>query len=281
MLERLVDREAWADRGDLEQDAARLAEVDRPEVEAVDDRRRVGAALGHALVPRLVSVLRGGPGDVVDGAGAGDAGFLRRLVVRVPGAALRAADLPHGIAVRVERERLLEKLSARARIRVRAHAVEALQGKLARYLRMSGDERLVVCLDDRELQCKSLRIGEAEVAFVALELDPLSGQTVVPELDRVLGGDAEDDPVHHPAAGSALGGVRVLEEREIAAGAALLVGVEEVVDGRVVLVDGLLDEAETEDAGVEVDVARRVRSDAGDVVDTLEAHVRSTLARRS
>ena len=37
-------------------------------------------------------------------------------------------------------------------------------------------------------------------------------------------------------------------------GAALLVGVEEVVDGRVVLVDRLLDQAQTEHAGVEVDV---------------------------
>ena len=39
-LERLVDGEAGAQGGDLEQDAARLAEVDRAKVEPVDDRRR-------------------------------------------------------------------------------------------------------------------------------------------------------------------------------------------------------------------------------------------------
>src|SRR6185312_3006876 len=73
VLERLVDGEAGADRGDLEQHAARLAEVDRLEVEAVDDRRRVRAALGDAALPLLVLLGRRGPGDVVDGPGAGGA----------------------------------------------------------------------------------------------------------------------------------------------------------------------------------------------------------------
>ena len=58
-----------------------------------------------------------------------------------------------------------------------------------------------------------------------------------------------------------------------APGLPVLVGVEEVVDGRVVLVDGLLDHAQAEHAGVEVDVAGRVAGDAGDVVDAFEAHV--------
>src|SRR6266542_3324981 len=40
MLERLVGREAGTERRDLEEDAARLAEVDGPKPEAVDDRRR-------------------------------------------------------------------------------------------------------------------------------------------------------------------------------------------------------------------------------------------------
>src|SRR2546423_12347165 len=108
VLERLVDGEARAEGRDLEQAAARLPEVDRAEVEAVDDRRRVRAALRDALLPRFVLVLGRGPGDVVNRARAGDPGLARRLVVRVPGAALRAADLPHRIAVRVEGEGLLE-----------------------------------------------------------------------------------------------------------------------------------------------------------------------------
>src|SRR5207248_7315964 len=129
---------------------------------AVDDRRRVCAALRDALLPRFVLVLGRSPGDVMDGARAGDAGLARRLVVRVPGAALCAADLPHGVAVRVERERLLEELAAGAGIRVRAHTVEALQREFARDLWMVGDERLIGRLDDGELQCECLGIGEAE-----------------------------------------------------------------------------------------------------------------------
>src|SRR5205807_5046001 len=91
---RLVDRETRPDRRNLEQDAARLAEVDRLEVEAVDHRRRVRAGLDHPLAPILVCLRLAGPGDVVDGARALDAGFGRRFVVGVHGAALLAADLP-------------------------------------------------------------------------------------------------------------------------------------------------------------------------------------------
>src|SRR2546423_1768455 len=74
------------------------------------------------------------------------------------------------------------------------------------------------------------------------------------------------------AAGTSRPGMRILEEGQVAAGAPLLVGVEEVVDGRIVLVDGLLHEPQAENADVEVDVAGRVAGDAGDVVDPLEAH---------
>jgi hypothetical protein len=43
-----------------------------------------------------------------------------------------------------------------------------------------------------------------------------------------------------------------------------------VVDGRIVLVDGLLDEAEPQDSGVELEVAGSVGGDARDVVDAFE-----------
>src|SRR5207245_1304772 len=54
VLERLVDRETRAERRDLEQHAARLAEVDGLEIEAVDHRRRAAAALDHLRPPSLV-----------------------------------------------------------------------------------------------------------------------------------------------------------------------------------------------------------------------------------
>lgn len=58
MLERLVGGEAGAGGGDLEQDPAGLPEVDGPEVEAVDDRGGMAAALLHAAAPRFVLVHR-------------------------------------------------------------------------------------------------------------------------------------------------------------------------------------------------------------------------------
>ena len=105
--------------------------------------------------------------------------------------------------------------------------------------------------------------------------DVLRREPLFPEVDGLVGADAEDDPVHHSGAGAPAAGVRVLEEGQVAPGASLLVGVEEVVDGRVVLVHGLLDEPQAEDADVEVDVSRRVAGDGRDVVDSLEAHLRS------
>ena len=72
----------------------------------------------------------------------------------------------------------------------------------------------------------------------------------------------------------------VLEEGEVGAGVAALVGEEEVVDGRVVLVDRFLDQPQAQHPGVEVDVALRVLGDRGDVVNALELH-RSRIASRS
>src|SRR5205823_8515466 len=64
----LVGREAWADRRDLEQDTARLPEVDRPEVEAVDHARRIAAPFDHAFAPGDVVVHGIRPGDVMHDA---------------------------------------------------------------------------------------------------------------------------------------------------------------------------------------------------------------------
>src|SRR5213592_1730888 len=96
MLEGLVDGEARPDRRDLEQHPARLAEVDRLEVEAVDDRRRLPAGGDHALAPRLLVVCLAGPGDMVHGARPRQPALRRRVVVDVEAAALLAARLPAG-----------------------------------------------------------------------------------------------------------------------------------------------------------------------------------------
>ncbi len=66
------------------------------------------------------------------------------------------------------------------------------------------------------------------------------------------------------------------EKRQVAAGRADGVGIEQVVGPGIVLVDGLLDQAHAEHAGVEVDVLLRLAGDCGDVMDAVHGtHGRS------
>src|SRR5262245_29871045 len=106
-LEWLVHSEARAERRDLEQDAARLAEVDGAEVEAVDHRRRARPGLDHPLASLLVIVHLGGPGDVVDAAGSLKAALGGRRVEAVEASASIAAGIP-AVVPGLEAERLEE-----------------------------------------------------------------------------------------------------------------------------------------------------------------------------
>ena len=141
---------------------------------------------------------------------------------------------------------------------------------------MLREERLVRDLRDDELVCKAFGILEAKRLTVGLDLVALRAQPLGPELERVGRADPPDDGVDHPVSGLAGPCVRVLEEGDVRARVPLLVGVKEVVDGRVVLVHGLLHEPQPEDAGVEVDVPRSVGRDARHVVDAVEPHVASS-----
>ena len=166
-----------------------------------------------------------------------------------------AARLPRRAVLALEAERVEERPGAQLRVaRVRAHALEALQRELARDLRVVGDQRLVGNVRDDELVPQALGVGEADDVAVPLDAQPLAQKS-----------SASAEPTRQttvctmPGARAAGRGARVLEERDVGAGRALLVGVEEVVDGRVVLVDGLLHEPQPEHAGVEVDVPGRRR----------------------
>src|SRR5690606_2553500 len=65
---------------------------------------------------------------------------------------------------------------------------------------------------------------------------------------------------------------RPVEEGEIRAGASLPVGVEEMVGGCVVLVDGLLDQAQAERVRVEALVGGRIGGDGRQVVNAVQVH---------
>ena len=182
---------------------------------------------------------------------------------------------------RLEGEGLDEKLAAALGIgRVGADAVEALQGVLDRDLRVPGHERRVVRLHDGELEIEPLRIGEAEAAVVAARLHGRGAEPLLPEVESLFARNPPDDAVDHPRPGPAAARVRVLEEGDVGAGASGLVRIEQVVDGRVVLVDRLLDEPQAEQPRVELDVAGRIAGDARDVVDAFQLHRGRTLPPR-
>src|SRR4051794_9322889 len=275
-LERLVGREPGAEGCDLEQHAAGLAEVDRQEPEAVDDRRGMHANLPYTFPPRLVVLHRRSPGHVVDGAGAGEPTLGRRRVVRDPAAALVADDGPGVVAAGLEAEPLLEELAAALRGgAVGADALEPLEPVLLRDLRMVGRQRRVGRVGDHQLQPEPFGILEAQAPAVALRRSTFDPKPLGPELQRRVRSDAEPRGRDHPVARAAAGRARIFEERDVGAGRAVLVRVEEVVDRRVVLVDGLLDHPQPEYPDVEVDVARSVTGDAGDVVDPFDLHTKT------
>jgi hypothetical protein len=126
---------------------------------------------------------------------------------------------------------------------------------------------------------EALEVLEAQRLPVALGLVSGLSETVAPEVERLGRGDAPDDAVDHAGAGSAAPGAWELEEGDVGARVAALVGVEEVVHGRRVLVDRLLDQPKAEHAGVEVDVVLGVGGDCRDVMDALELHGSSSFIR--
>ena len=127
----------------------------------------------------------------MDGSGARLARSRRRLVDEVEAAAPLAARLPAAVD-RLEAETALEQVASSGRPRyVRAHAVRALEGQIARHLGVIGDERLVGYLDGQQLVLEALRVGKDEGAVLAAGLGALPCQPIGPEAERVA------DPTRH------------------------------------------------------------------------------------
>ena len=199
--------------------------------------------------------------------------LVRRRVVVQLARALLAGHAPVAVAEALEAERAGQQVGARLGVgRVGADRGEALQRVLGGDVGRRADERALGPGVDLEDVAQPLGVGEGQPVAVALGGHALGRQPLLPEGDRLGRADPPDDRVDHPVAGAPGPGAGVLEERQVRPRRALLVGVEEVVDGRVVLVDRALDEPQPERARVELDVARRIAGDGGDVVDPLELH---------
>src|SRR5207249_4680386 len=271
VLLRLVGRESRAHGGDLEQHSARLPEVDRAEVEAVDHWSRVAAAFDDAVAPRDVVLQRRGPGDVVDGAGATQAPGFGGGIVNVERAARIAPGLVRVRAGALEAQRVSQELVAGTAPALKSpNAGKALEGELLGNLGMARDEWRILGRCSDELESEPLRIIEAETVTLDRGLEPGWPQPLCPEPERGLRSHAKANPVDHPGACTAPHQAWIFKEGEVGPGASVLVRVEEVVDGGVVLVDRLLDQAHAHDAGVEADILGCVGRDRADVMDAVE-----------
>ena len=197
----------------------------------------------------------------------------RRLVVDVEPAALLAARLP-AVAGALELERLEQAGAGLGRGAVGARGVEALQRQLGRDLGMLGDQRRVGDLDDEQLVIEALGVGEAQALALARRLDAVRRPSRSAQKSSASA-EATRQTIRCtiPAPARPRRRAGVLEEGQVGARIAALVGEEEVVDGRVVLVDGFLDQPQAQHAGVEVDVALGVLGDRGYVVNALQLHV--------
>ena len=65
---------------------------------------------------------------------------------------------------------------------------------------------------------------------------------------------------------------RKIEKGDVAAGRGHAVGIKQVIGGNIILVDGLLDQAQAEQLGVKFDVAGRVGRHGGEMVDAGKLH---------
>ena len=138
---------------------------------------------------------------------------------------------------------------------------------------MLGAQRRVAVPGDDELEAQPVVVLEATaLARSAGWRYPLPASRAGPEVQSRLGSHAELERVDHPRARAPASRAGELEPGEDRARGALLVPEVQVVGLGRVEVDGLLDEPQAEDVGVEVDVPLRVAGDHRDVVHALELH---------
>ena len=225
--------------GELEQHAARLAEVDGVEVLAVDDRRgvRAGARRRGARIAVELGVVGRRPRDVVDRPGAldrrGPAAGGRSRGAR--GARRRRAPVRPVVrsvapeAERAQQRRCCARAARRRRARRGSPGSACSVGDVRRVRRRAA--RRARRRRAARARRPSGSRNSSDVA-VARGGDAGVGQARLPEVERRGGADAPADRVDHAVAGAPGRRAGELEEREDRAGRADLVAEVQVVDAR-------------------------------------------------
>ncbi len=261
----LVDGKAGIVGGELEEDAARFAEVDGVEVLAVKDFGG-GKVRGDGGAPSYLRFVVGGAeGDVVDGTGAGAAEVGLRVDEDVDVVAEGV-----GVGGRGEAEAIAfggdlmethegESLGGVGGIKLEhGDAEESADGVLGGNVRVAWGVGRRCGSVGYDFDLHAVGVGESEYVFFEAAWAAGEGHAL---LDEALfpkseggGGDAEGGVGDFAGTGGAATDPGPGKEREDGAWAAEVVAEVEVVGSGVVEVDGPLDEAEAEDLGVEVEI---------------------------
>ena len=174
------------ERRDLEEDAARLAEVDRAEPEPVDHAARLPAGASHPRRARRPA--RRCSRRTRRGAPSRPRGLRLRKRERVVGVVAPPdgpANLPRAVTARDEAERPFEEArlasGSSANARTPSKPCSACS---ARNLGVTCDERGIRRRGDDELETEPLRVVEAEPALVAPGRDRLGAEPGLPEVER-------------------------------------------------------------------------------------------------
>ncbi|KAI3480216.1 hypothetical protein L1887_57675 [Cichorium endivia] len=254
--------------GDLEQDAARSAEIDRPEIIAIDDGGDLIARIHQRLTHvQLLLTVFDGESDMVDrtcprtGKGRLRQGRKIDRVGTVAAGNDEARHIAFSISAFITHE--TKKFLSRGRVvQIEARAGEAPYGAVfGNTLGQPGGAGIIVRFDQR----KSIAIGTGEAQAPGAEDrvglkagGALGKQALFPEAQRTLR-DGKLCLAHLTDAGTAghhVGEGKIGHDR---AGRAIFVAVIKVIDAGFVKVDGFLHPAQAERIGEEAVVLPRIR----------------------
>ena len=241
------------------------------------------AGLTDERLPGEVLLVLAGPCDVVHSAGTRYPGASGRRVIDPAEVALLAVEAVGAVAEVGEPELLGQQAlvgADDARRGVGPRGLDPEDRMLGWDVRVLGPERRVAVIGDDEHEREAVIVVEPQPALLAHRLEPAGTQALLPERERVLGADAELDPVDHSRTGVAARRAGELEPGEDRPGRPALVAEVEVVGVRLVEVDRLLHEPQPEHVGVERDVLGGVGGDHRDVVETLKTHIHSRRSDR-
>lgn len=271
---RFVDEKARPVGGELQQDIAGIAHVERTEVVPVVQGRRLGRLAEPCRGGGEARRIRRAERDMVGSPRPGTAGPEAGGVADVHRISLGADEPgePCGGRLRGEAELAGEEGGALRRpLREQGHAPQPQDRLVGRHLRRGHgrarrSQRRAGDLDD-----DAVRIAQPQDRLAELGDRPLGTKTGrqrpgQPAADRGRGhreGDLRDLPVPDPPRRPVLPG----EEGDERAGAAERIAIEEMQLGGILEAGRPLDEPEPEKAEVEIDIRLEAPGDQGDVVE--------------